>query len=462
MPSKLLKFVLSVARMKTITADKVADLTEKNYPSIKIYESKSTAPSIFVNVVQKHILKVPAKEREKLYTACNKLGKVFYDVPKSRDQFFTKIRKPILQKYKKGSKEYNQSLDYMKLEKKERDELNKDSKSKVKKANKNRPVYYSEDLMNIIEETKGSADYATEAIGLMLASGCRPIELFDKNKFKPTPELGNNWVEVLNIAKKQEQKKDYTTKRPIIGYTANQFIKAISNFRKKVPRDKTGLYITEGSDKGQLKKKYGQKISRVMNEKYFSRNETPKMLRKLYGNLAHLLFAPTSNLNIFLGEVLGHDEEDQNTSFSYSTVRVLIGNKDANSENSNIPDPESKVETERLTKRNDILQEEIKKLTERVDNQDEKLNINSPCKPNLRNLSNAEKEKRVKETIQKMVQQGQKISQERVSCVSQVSWRICRGLVREWKAKNGLNKKPPVKKNKKEEIEPRRSARLNK
>jgi hypothetical protein len=405
MPSKLLSYILTVSKMKPINAQKVIKLSQAEY-DVEVSD-KATAPSVFVNIVIDNILKLNKAETKVALSLCAILGTKFYDVVKSKDIFYTKIRKPILQKYGKDSEQYTQSLDLMKITKEERTKLTIDYKKKVKDANKERKTYYSEDLIGIIEETKDVEDWATKAIGLMLSSGTRPIELLDKNTFKIDPSKGNNYVIVSGIAKKRDNKKDFTTTRPIIGYTSLEFIKAVDDFRNSISDRQ--LYITEGSDEGQLKKSNVALISSRLN-KYFPKDPeiTPKTLRKLYGNLAHALYGGTSNLNIYLGEILAHDENDIQTSFSYSTVMVIIGNKTSNSDNSNKSSPE-------LEKKNEMLE---------------------PCRPNPKNLTDEKKKQIVKETIEKMVKDGLKLSQDKIICQSGVSWRIVRPTYNEY-LKNG-------------------------
>lgn len=434
MPSKLLNYIISVSKMRPITKDKVIKLSEKEY-DVDVSD-KATAPSIFVNVVVDHILKLNKTETKVALSLLSKLGIAFYDVPKSRDVFYTKLRKPILEKYGKDSPQYIQTLDLMKITKEERTKLNKDYKAKIKSANKDRKTYYSEDLIGIIEKTKDDEDWATEAIGLMLASGTRPVELLDRNKFKVDPKR-KEWVIVSDIAKKREGKKDAVTSRPIIGYTGKQFIDAVADFRESISDRE--LYIQKGSDKGQLKKSNAQILGRRAKELFPDEPEiTPKTLRKLYGNLSHALYGGTSNLNIHLSEVLGHDPEDTQTSFSYSTVRVIMGNKKSNSDNANLGNPQLEVKTESLEKKNEILEDKLKQVNERLDKFADTIGENKPCKPNPRNLSIEKKEQIVRDTIKKMVENGEKISQERVICASGVSWRIVRPIVNSIKK---LNKK---------------------
>jgi hypothetical protein len=396
--SKLLKYITDVSNMSPMTTEKVLKLSEKEFKYQPINANRATIPSVFVNVVIKNILEVPKKDIHLVLSLCEILGRTFYDVPTSRDIFYSKLRKPILEKYGYRSPEYEKTLDLMKITKDERIKIKKDYGKKIKTANKERKTFYSEDLINVIEKTKDNADWEDTAIGLMLASGCRTVELLDKNTFTADPKQ-KEWVTVSDIAKKREGKKDFTTSRPIIGYTGKDFIDAVTELREKLSEKE--LYIEEGSDAGQLKKSYSRLIG-VRLKNYFPNDPkiTPKTLRKLYGNLSHVLYGGTSNLNIWLGGVLGHDEEDLQTSFSYSTLIVIIGSN-----------PELDVKTE-------ILQTPQKRE-----------NI-------TKNMTDDKKVELVKKTIAQMVKDGKKISQESVGRESRVGWRTVRPVLAEWNKNN--------------------------
>ena len=151
--SKLLKYITDVSKMKPMTTEKVMKLSAKEFKYFPPNPQRATIPSVFVNVVFENISKVPKKDISVVLSLCAVLGKKFYDVPKSRDVFYSKIRKPILEKYGYGSPEYEKTLDLMKLTKDERTKLKTDYGKKIKKENKERKTYYSEDLINVIEET---------------------------------------------------------------------------------------------------------------------------------------------------------------------------------------------------------------------------------------------------------------------------------------------------------------------
>ena len=434
--SKLLKYITDVSKMKPMTTEKVMKLSEKEFKYFPPNPQRATIPSVFVNVVFENISKVPKKDISVVLSLCAVLGKKFYDVPKSRDVFYSKIRKPILEKYGYGSPEYEKTLDLMKITKDERTKLKKDYGKKIKKENKERKTYYSEDLIGVIEETKDNADWATQAVGLMLASGCRTVELLDKNTFTADPKQ-KQWVTVSDIAKKREGKKDFTTSRPIIGYTGKEFVDAVTGLRNKLSGKQ--LYIKTGADAGQLNKSYSRLIN-VRLEKYFPNDPeiTPKTLRKLYGNLAHALYGGSSNLNVFLSEVLGHDPEDLQTSFSYSTVRVIIGNKQSNTDNGNSgSNPELEVKTESLQAQTNILKSEIQKINEKVNSISSNTPETSEKRENTtRNMTDDKKVEMVKKTIAKMVKDGKKISQESVGRESKIGWRTVRPVLAEWNKNN--------------------------
>lgn len=241
------------------------------------------------------------------------LGVRFYDSITSRDIFYTKIRKPILVKYGKTSPEYKQSLELMKITKSQRIQLNDDYRQRIKDKNKAPEIFYTQDILTIIDKCRYDENWAIVTIGLMLAYGGRLSEILYKNEF----DIQSNNIIVKNIGKKREDKKDIICIRPVIGYTPEEFIYNVKELRNSL----SNVLITEGNDKGQLKKKYSKTIKEKMYE-LFNKDYNPSLCRKLYGNLSYLLYGNNQNLNVWLSEVLGHDKNDLTTSFSYSTICV--------------------------------------------------------------------------------------------------------------------------------------------
>ena len=281
-----------------------------------IPDSKATIPSIVLHIVINNILNVPKNEMPIILPILQYLGVRFYDSITSRDIFYTKIRKPILVKYGRASPEYKQSLELMKITKEQRLQLNEDYRQQIKDKNKAPEIFYTQDILTIIDKCKYDEHWAIVTIGLMLSYGGRLSEILYKNEF----DIQSNNIIVKNIGKKREDKKDIICIRPVIGYTPEEFIYNVKELRNSL----SNVLITEGNDKGQLKKKYSKTIKEKMYE-LFNKDYNPSLCRKLYGNLSYLLYGNNQNLNVWLSEVLGHDKNDLTTSFSYSTICVRNG-----------------------------------------------------------------------------------------------------------------------------------------
>ena len=211
-----------------------------------IPDSKATIPSIVLHIVINNILNVPKNEMPIILPILQYLGVRFYDSITSRDIFYTKIRKPILVKYGRASPEYKQSLELMKITKEQRLQLNEDYRQQIKDKNKAPEIFYTQDILTIIEKCKYDEHWAIVTIGLMLAYGGRLSEILYKNEF----DIQSNNIIVKNIGKKREDKKDVVCIRPVIGYTPEEFIYNVKELRNSL----SNVLITEGNDKGQLKK----------------------------------------------------------------------------------------------------------------------------------------------------------------------------------------------------------------
>jgi hypothetical protein len=423
--NKLVAYLTAVSKMKPINKEKVLDLSTSEF-KIKDPDAKATAPSILTNVVIDNILKVSKTDIRVVLSLLSVLGTKFYEKIKSRDVFYTKIRKPILEKYGKESNEYKQTLDLMKITKEQRTELNKNYNKMVKDRNKDPDIFYSKDILNIIEKTRDDPDWAKQAVGLMIAYGGRPVEVISMNTFK-IDKNKKNYIIIENIAKKRADKKDTVGHRPLIGYKPKDFIVAVNDLRDKL-KDKK-IFIETGSDKGQMQKSVSNNIKKSMAVLFQGLVSPSKikasLCRKLYGNMSHLLYGGHINLNVWLGDVLSHDSEDKATSFSYSTVKVLEGTQESQKD--------KKTEISELKEEKVKMEERLDTLT--YDLEECKNELKEKPVKTMRNIDYDKKITIVNDTIDKMVEDGVKLSQDSVILRSGVGWRIVRVVLAEYRNK---------------------------
>lgn len=152
-----------------------------------------------------------------------------------------------------------------------------------------------------------SDDRYKKAIALLLFTGSRPVELLNTGVYQPIPNDEQHLI-ISGIAKKREGNTRLTVTRPIIGVTASKALEEINRLRESFASYK-------------LLDKNNQLASNVVRGLMKQAQELgvrTYTLRKIYSRLAYEQYGQNQNYNIFITQILGH--EDITTSFSYSTM----------------------------------------------------------------------------------------------------------------------------------------------
>ena len=170
------------------------------------------------------------------------------------------------------------------------------------------------------------------------------------------------------------------------------------------------------------KEELHQDISRNLKAsvvKLFKKDDfNPRLLRKIYGNSAYLLFVQDKNTfdkSTYLSDILGHKDRDISTAASYTVINV-------------IPKPTSNITQKMDTNdisyeinlNNEIVQKQINELKKEINN------VSTPeVKKTEQFIGNRkEKEEHVKKTYENMVKNKEKISVRRVMAKTGISQRI--------------------------------------
>jgi len=283
----LMKFLFSIDLTKEIHFDNLSP--------------RQTSASHIKNMILTHLKDVKHHHLKLVFQTIEKIGEVIYPKSSTRDVFYTNVRNELKKQYPIESPEYILCLDNMKITRDERKELQTNYVKKVKERNKQQIQFNQNEILDKIKELKDGEDIVERFILGLLISGCRPCELLHKNTFEVHSETE---VKISNLAKKRGLKNSQTCIRPIIDLSPEQFIELVNEIRDQVENTKN------------FNKKVARRTKKLLDC-------SPCVLRKLYGNLAYQLFCSDNvNQNVYLSEILGHDENDLQTSFSYSTVRI--------------------------------------------------------------------------------------------------------------------------------------------
>lgn len=267
-------------------------------------KKRQTLGSYFKTEVLEHLLSLTTKEQyEQAFKLIQDIAPVLYPKSSTRDVFYTNIRTELKKAYDVGSEIYISSLENMKIERDERKELQSNYVKQVKKRNKEQRQIKRDDILQIIEtlRNKENADVYDKTLLGLVVCGARPCELLQKNEYKLVDE---RYIEVSNIAKKRKGKTDQTCTRPIVELHSQEFLDLVKEIR------------TTDNLNDNFKRNLHNRSNKLFGG-------SPSLLRKIYGNLSHQLYSPDTNLNVYLSEALGHDSLDLQTSFSYSTVKIV-------------------------------------------------------------------------------------------------------------------------------------------
>jgi hypothetical protein len=158
--------------------------------------------------------------------------------------------------------------------------------------------------------TSARKDYENSFnISLSLASGCRLKGLISKkgNTFSPDREGRENWITVGNLGKKKGDKQTFVNTRPLLEYTSQEFIEKVKELRNLLATDEKNMFQSTNKNDPELRSVYSKIMSEEGMKKLFPEIApatkkyisilTPKILRKMYGNLAHLIYEPHGTLN---------------------------------------------------------------------------------------------------------------------------------------------------------------------
>ena len=275
----------------------------ENKDNIKL-QKRQTLGSYLKTEILENLNSLTTKEQyEQAFKLIQDIAPLIYPKSSTRDVFYTNIRTELKKAHDVGSDIYVCSLENMKIERDERKELQSNYVKQVKQKNKQQREVKRDDILQIIETLRNKENkdvYDKTLLGLVV-SGCRPCELLQKNEYKLVDE---RYVEVSNIAKKRKGKTDQTCTRPIIELHAQEFLDLVKEIR------------TTDNLHDNFKRNLHNRCNKLFDG-------SPSLLRKIYGNLSHQLYSPDTNLNVYLSEALGHDENDLQTSFSYSTVKIV-------------------------------------------------------------------------------------------------------------------------------------------
>lgn len=322
---KFIDFLVKLSKQK-----EDLETTEMNTQIIEAFPEKlflkgqKTAKNYLKKLVPYSLQTLNKALLEKALTLLDSIYKRIYDNNATLDNAFTSdIRKPIFTRFGRNSEEHKMSKKLAKLSYKDKGELITESKHRLKERHKEIKRFDPVKILEVIQDSIKTEDPFRKAVGLALASGCRPIELFAVANFEPL-EGTKNWVTQDFTAKKRG--KIEPVKKPIIGMSAAKFIEQIGDMRYDVSAEVKKVLNRDGELSSAIEEK-ANKITKMIFD--YEDGITLYSCRKIYGQLSYEMYAKDSiygkdpSIQSWLADVLKHGEDDLTTATSYNDYKPI-------------------------------------------------------------------------------------------------------------------------------------------
>jgi hypothetical protein len=215
-----------------------------------------------------------------------------------------KIRTVIRENQKERVYKLSLSSDYFNIAYTENMIQKQNYKNKVLERNRN-PEDIPDDIIDITTEWLNSSDKYQKALAVLLAIGSRPIELFKTGIYEIKDDTH---IIASGLAKKREGNEKTSTIRPVLMMSAAEAVEAVEAVRNEFKNN--SILDRDGN--------LSSYIVRMLTKRCLDLGTTTYNLRRIYARIAYEQYGNNSNFNVFIGDILGH--ENLTTSFSYSNI----------------------------------------------------------------------------------------------------------------------------------------------
>jgi hypothetical protein len=407
-----LKYLSDLNKLSEHTNDDLKNVFDKYYKSSKL-ECQSGA-SCFNVLNLKTIDKLNLNELKVALSYLNKIYPRIYENDNTVKSYFSAIRTSIKKKYGLETKQYLLSQDLMKQSVEIKQKLETEYKLKTKDKNRNKIVFYLEDIYEKIDEALSSNNLFDQLAGLMLVSGARTKELIQDNTYKIHP-TAKGYIIIGDIGKRREgqENKFDTLERPLIKLTPESFIAKVKQLRKDMAKEYDIL-----NNKEQLHQDISRNLKASVVKLFKKDDFNPRLLRKIYGNSVYLLFVQDKNTfdkSTYLSDILGHKDTDISTAASYTVINVIKRPVSKITEKMETNDVSYEINLN-----NQTFQKQINELKKEIKN------VSIPEFQEKKHFigSKEEKQEHVRKTYENMVKNKEKISVRRLMSKSGISQRI--------------------------------------
>jgi integrase len=245
----------------------------------------------------------------RLFKSLDRIMKALYLNEGTMEVALSGFRKVVKDKFGVESEVYKQSIYNTGISREESQARKDEYKKTVNDRNKNRkdlqPIFV-EEVLDIITQAKTSNNVYSRAIAVLLATGCRTIELFKISKFEE--EKGNpDAIVIIGLAKDKENNRRIT--RPLVGLKIDEAITLINGIRSELNLTGSNQSITNRTNiplNKEFKKIFGGDSDLTIHK-----------CRYIYGNVAYILYGKPRKIpyESYIQEILGHANPESTKSY---------------------------------------------------------------------------------------------------------------------------------------------------
>jgi len=244
MSEKFINFLNLLVQTDQLTSETTNNLIGVNYPGYNFGKSK-----VLLRPLCKHEMEsINSSSLKNALSLMNLIFPKLYVNKLTLDNYYSSIRRVIFNRWPndnqgKNSEEYISSKKLLALDWESKKSIIQEAKDKVNNKTENVQDIELSTITTLIKKLVSSDKPIKRAFALILASGCRPYELFYLSKFK---DAGDNWITQDKLAKKGG--KTVGVLKPLVELSPSRFIEEVDRLRA----DMESMYGSVINDSGQL------------------------------------------------------------------------------------------------------------------------------------------------------------------------------------------------------------------
>lgn len=303
MNEKTLKVLKDINKLKTVSNESVNKIIIEAF-SETLFEGTTAYFKHFLNYT---LNLVESKSLRSIFNEINKIIPKLYENVSVQDNFMTKnVRIPIRNRFGANSKEYKLSKQLVALDYNIKGTLLKEQKEKAKASTVNKIIIDPEEFSKVIIDNVNSDNIYNVSIGLLLASGCRPYEMYHLSDFS----IEEGWIKQKKLAKKKDFIESSFVIKPVLYISPETFIEKVRTVRDQL-KEEHGTLIKDGEMKKVIMNNANDAAKTIFKE---ATGLTQRSTRPIYAVLSYNSIGKLENrhgktlsINEWIQETLGHD-----------------------------------------------------------------------------------------------------------------------------------------------------------